>query len=817
MAENTTSSSTPPFNDILKQIVFESPEEIAKKETGKKISEKIYSDQTGQTNNLNFFAARAVRWAEVEKWSLGKQDMTQFLPYMNVSDANKAYVQMDMTPTMVGPQFVGTLVESMAKNEEYPCVSAIDQDSIDEKEQRQLDALFRMREVEAIDELQQVSGIQLEPTNAYVPDNELSAQVYFELEDRLPKEIRFEKKLESTLIENQYERVLKRRLLHDAIVFNMEATKIEKEGAGQYHIRKCIPRNMFYSFFMSDTGKTEMLYIGECYNLKVRDLRAKYGISPANPKGLTEKEIYDLVKNASTQTPLVNFAHLWGQQYTTFNNKTPWDEESIYVIDYEIKVGVKDYYVSKTDSYGKENIAPKKSKPEPKSENAKILEKKKDKWYRGVYAPFGNTQIYWGLPDISLYEPLSTYTINIPNNTGEYIPSLFERAIEPLREYALTKLKRKQLIAKLRPTGIRIDVESARNVITGTGAVMEWEEIVRIYDQTGTELWSSKGLNPLEPSQPAFSTTAHDETLNKIMELSQLLLSIQNELRTLLGVPVYRDGSDVGDRTAARLAEGQNESSFNVTNFIQNAHNQVMEDTLYKICLLNWQDVVKDKKETSNDLINTKFKVYVKMKQTAYEKEILERNIQTAMQTVDGNGNPLISFKDAFTIRNINNGKLAELYLANKIEENKMAAIAEKERLAAENAKFQQESNDQAANKAIQLQKDKLKYDERIKELEGRNKKEEILLDKGLEIWKTLLTPQKAGGEGGVATAMPKQELPAELAQLLNLTFQSVAQSLTVEINKSDQQIQEEQAEQQALMQAAAEQQMMQQQQTQPM
>lgn len=187
------------------------------------------------------------------------------------------------------------------------------------------------------------------------------------------------------------------------------------------------------------------------------------------------------------------------------------------------------------------------------------------------------------------------------------------------------------------------------------------------------------------------------------------------------------------------------------------------------------------------------------------------------MQTVDGNGNPLISFKDAFTIRNINNGKLAELYLANKIEENKMAAVAEKERLAAENAKFQQESNDQAANKAIQLQKDKLKYDERIKELEGRNKKEEILLDKGLEIWKTLLTPQKAGGEGSAMTIMPKQELPTELAQLLNLTFQSVAQSLTVEINKSDQQIQEEQAEQQALMQAAAEQQMMQQQQTQPM
>lgn len=719
MAESTASSQMPPFNDILKQLAFETPDEIAKKETGKKISEKIYLDQTGQTNNLNYFAARAVRWAEVEKWALGKQDMTQFLPYMNVSDSNKAYVQIDMTPIMVGPQFVGTLVESMAKNEEYPCVSAIDDDSMDEKEQRQLDALFRMREVETIADIQQQAGIQLEPTNAYVPDNELSAQVYFELEDRLPKEIMFEKKLEGTLIENQYERVLKRRMLHDNIVFNLEATKIEKEAKGGYCIRKCIPRNVFYSFFMSDTGKDEILYIGECYNLKIRDLRAKWGVSPSNPKGLTEFEIYEIAKNASTQTPLLNFAHLWGQQYTVFNNNTPWDEVSVYVIDYEIIVNTKDYYVSKVDSYGKENIAPKKSRPEPKSENARILEKTKPKWYRGVYAPYARTQIYWGLPDISLYEPLSTYTINIPNNTGEYIPSLFERAMEPLREYALTKLKRKQLIAKLRPTGIRIDVESARNVLTGTGQVMEWEEIVRIYDQTGTELWSSKGLNPLEPSSPAFSQTAHDDTLNNIVQLSQLLQSIESELRVLLGVPSYRDGADVGDRTSGVLQEQQNKAAFNVTDYILNAHNQVMEDTLYKVCLACWQDVVKSGKETSDDLINTRFKVYVKMKLTAYERQVLENNIQIAMKTIDGNGNPLISFKDAFTIRNIQNSKLAELYLANKIEENKNRALKEKQSDQQANIQSQRETAQMAAQEAKKLQDEKLEADKEMKEFEA--------------------------------------------------------------------------------------------------
>lgn len=808
MAENPNPSDRPPFNDILKQIVFEDPQEIAKKETGRKIAEKIYLDQTGQTNNLNFFAARALRWAEIEKWALGKQDMQQFLPYMNVADANKAYVQIDMTPVMIGPQFVNTLVESMAKNEEYPCVSAIDDGSLAEKEQRKIDALYRMMEVETIDDVQKQAGIQLEPTDAYVPDNELSAQVYFELEDRLPKEIRFEKKLEGTLIENEYERVLKRRMLHDNICFNLEATKIEKADDDCYYIRKCIPRNVFYNFFMGDTGKTELGYIGECYNLKVRELRKKYGVSPENPKGLTEEQIYNLAKSSARQTPLVNFAHLWGQQYSTFNNNTPWDECSIYVIDFEIKVTLTDYYVSKIDGYGKENISPKKGIPSPTSEKASVKRKSKEKWYRGVYAPYSREILYWGLPDIALFEPLSTYSINIPNNTGEYVPSLFERALEPIREYALTKLKRKQLLAKLSPATYRIDVESARNITNGTGDVMPWEEIVRIKDQTGVELWSSKGLNPLEREAPPFSAPTADPTINNIIELSNLLNSIETEIRLLLGVPAYRDGSDLPDRTPAKLAEGQNESSFNVTNYIPNSHNQVMEETLYKICLLYWQDAVKTEKETRDDLINTKFKVYVRMKQTAYERQILENNIQLALKTIDGNGKPLISFKDAFTIRSIKNSKLAELYLANKIEENEKKQAADQKAREDSTMQAQAMSNDQAAKKAIQLQKDKLKYDERINELQGRNRKEEILLDKGLDIWKLLLTPQKAGD--GTTTIQPtKPQLPPELAQLLNLTFQSVAQSLTVEINKSEQQLQEEAAEQQEMMAQAAEQQAM--------
>ena len=203
MADQIASTSNPQYSDPILNRLFESPADRENKENGKKIVKAFYSQQTNNATNLNFFLGRKARWMEILLWAKGSQNMKEFVDYMNVSDANKAYVNIDMTQQRIAAQFVGTLVESMAKNKTYPCVKAIDDGSLNEKEQRLYDALYRMYDKDNINELQQQSGIALEPPNAYIPDDEISAKVYFELEDRLPKEIRFElilKKLQNDIV-----------------------------------------------------------------------------------------------------------------------------------------------------------------------------------------------------------------------------------------------------------------------------------------------------------------------------------------------------------------------------------------------------------------------------------------------------------------------------------------------------------------------------------------------------------------------------------------------------------------------------------------
>lgn len=749
MADQNSMSAPnqPPFSNPLLQRFFNSPAERDNIENGKAIVKAFYGQQIASSDTYNNWITRSRRWTELLLWAKGSQPMQEFLDYMNVSDGNKSYVNIDMTQQRIAAQFVGTLVESMSKNRIYPSVNATDDGSVTEKEQRLFDALYRMYDQQEIQKMQQASGLQLEPPNAYVPQDEMAARVKFELEDRLPKEIRFEKMLAKVCQDIQFEKVVNRKGLYDMVTLNIEVTKIERLAPLHYTVRKCIPTNMVYNFFMNDTGSTEVTMIGEFYNLKVRDFRSKFGKSPDNPDGLTEEKIFNLARHSSMKN-IGKFSYLWNSNWASpsWQQNRPYDDCSILVMDCEVDCPLENYFVSKKDNYGKEDIQAKKSIPyqqvkkdgtiieQQKPEDVEIIKRQSNSWMRGVYAPYGDIMLYWGRPDLiicpytDVYRPLSSYSINIPNNDGEYVPSLFERILEPLREYTITKLKRKQLIAQLRPAGIRIDVESARNIDLGNGNTIDWEEVLRIFNQTGTEIWSSKGLDPLERTTPSLTNTAADDAIQKIVYLSQVMASQVAEMRMLIGTSVFLEGGDLGERTAARLQENQLDQAPNVFGYVLNGHNQLWEETFYKLCLLHWNDVVKQEPESKDDMLNTRFDVSVRMKLTELEKQRLEEDIQRYSQVPDAQGQPSLTLKDAMMIREIDDYKLAHQYLTVTYEENRRRAMEESIALQKENAREQQQSLMAKAEQDQKLQQEQLSFDSKLKQVEGQEKKEELAL-----------------------------------------------------------------------------------------
>lgn len=790
MAENSSQDFN---NNPLLQRFFLTPDEKKSKEKGKLIVKAFYAQQTSNATDTNFYLGRKARQEELLLWAKGSQNQKEFLDYMGVSDANKAWVNLDLTPQRIAAWFVGVLVESMSKNKSYPCVDAIDSGSLSEKEDRLLEALFLMKEAETVNAMQTEAGFNLEPEGVYVPDDELAAKVYFQLEDRLPKEIRFEQMLNMVMDNIQFEKVLNRKTLYDFIVLNTGVGKIERLAPKEYTVRKCITNNCIWNFFMNDTGELEITQIGEFYNLKVKDIRGRFGKNDERPDGLSEKEIYELAKLSNNKN-IGTFNYMWDNSFalSDFVGNRPYDDCSLLVLDCEINCGEENYYVSKKDAFGKENISIKKNVPyqqktkdgkiieQPKPDNVEIIKKQKKQWMRGVYAPYGDKMLYWGEADLIINQytdtscPLSSYTINIPNNDGSYVPSLFERIMEPLREYSIVKLKRKQLISQIRPSGIRIDVETARNLDLGTGDSIPWEEVLRIYNQTGNEVWSSKGLDPLQREAPPISNTAQDTTVAKVVEMTNVLDSIRQEIRLLIGVPQYRDGSDVGDRTSGVLQRQQETAANNVTDFVLNANNQLWEQINYKLCLLHWNDIVKEEPESKDDMLNTRFKVSVKMKSTEWEKAQLEKDIDRYSQVPDAIGNPSLTLKDAMMIREIDDAKLARWYLTKCYEENR--------RNASEEARAREESNAKSQQDSLLI---KAEEDSKIKIAEMKETKE-------LELFKSTQNKELAFLNGYMQIVAKGVQAPPEFQEIVKQLIPNIAFPLSME-NKQLQQTAEAQ------------------------
>ncbi len=722
------------FGDILLQMQFDSTEQKNTKSFGLKLLTRIFKEQNNQSSSF-YFAGRNQRWVELWSWAFGRQNMNEFTDYVS-TEGNKAWTPVDMTQNRVGPQMVETLINSMSSNEEYPCVTAIDDGSVSAKMQMRLDALFRMHEVQTINDVQQQAGLQLEPVDAYVPDDPLSAEVYFKLEARLPKEIEFEEKIEKGMVDNQYDQK-KRQTLRDLIVVNCCATKIEKNDNGFIQIRKCTSANLLYNFFMSDSGKMELSYIGEVYTMKIKDIRRKYGKTESNPNGLTEEQLFALGKNANQLNIANRFFYLWNNSYLYATDR-PYDDYGVQVFDCEVQTVDSDYYVNKTDKFGKESLTPKKGIPNPQSENARVIKSNKLTVYRGIMAIQSDMMIYWGLPDVvikpfmNIAESLFSYSIQIPNNDGDYIPSLFERALSPLRKYTLADLKIKQIIANLRPPGITIDIETVRDIDLGAGNSISGMEVIKMYNQSGIVVWSSRGLNPNERQEIPIKELPNSGSLQQLTELMNIKNDAMQEIRSVLGVPLYRDGSDVGDRTSGVLQEQQKAASFNVTDYVLNSNKNLWEETFYKYCIIEWDNVVLKNNQT--ELMDTVFQLSLNMKPTAYEREQLERNIQIGMQAVDANGHPLLTFKDAFKIRNIKNFKLAELYLANMVQSNEKKAAIDKDKREQANIQSQQESAKMANEQVAKIQQDKLDQEKDMEAFKSTKKKEELLLQGFLSV-----------------------------------------------------------------------------------
>lgn len=689
--------------DELLNLALDAPSKKKKREYGLKVAQGIFN--SADRNTDGYYGRRYRQWRANRDFSYGVNSMKEFMDLLRI-EGNQSFINLDWTPIKIAPKFVEILLGTFMNRREVPIVKAVDDLSTNMKEEEKQEARFRMQNKDKIMAIEQEMGEQIE-SNKFIPEDEDDLALYFDLEYRLPEEILFEQRIKKVLDDNDYP-ILKRQVLRDLIDTNFACTKLYYDPNDNIRIKRCKPENMIYNVFETDNGK-DISYIGEVYPMKISTIRRKFNID--------EETLFTLAQKASRE--LKRTENLYWKDSYKYTEIRPYDDYAVLVFDFEVKTVDVEYSVKTENRFGNMLVVPKQGKPvAPAGQeiSGEVIETKRMNIYQGIWVCDTPIMLKWDISPNQLrpyqngVDVFFSYSVSCPNATGSLIPSMIEKAMAPIRQMIVIRLKMQQLIATMRPDGYMIDISGMRDVDLGLGNSVEPLKLMKIWDQTGRVYWDSTGDDG-ERKAPPIQPLPSNQNVTMLNTLIGQYNFELDRLREEMGVSEYRDGSSVPVKTGLGVMQNQIQASNNATEYLYQGAMQLMEETAKKVSIMIWDSVVLKAKKFKEfegyemSLLDMTFDVKVDLINDQQQRAELTQLLNTALQA------GMVTYEQAFKVKNIEDTKLAELYLSRVVKR------AKKE--AAESAQMNIQMNQQVQMQSAQA---KAQMDAQMEEVQANMK-----------------------------------------------------------------------------------------------
>ena len=322
------------------------------------------------------------------------------------------------------------------------------------------------------------------------------------------------------------------------------------------------------------------------------------------------------------------------------------------------------------------------------------------------------------------------YNICAPKLYMGRINSLVSRMMGFADMIQLTHLKIQQVISKVIPDGVFLDVDGLAEVDLGSGTTYNPKEALNMYFQTGSILGRSmtqegdpnNGRIPIQE----LSTNSGQGKIQSLISTYQYYLQL---IRDVTGLNEARDGSMPNSDSLVGLQKLAAANSNTATKHILNSYLYLTLRTCENIVLrtsdaLEFEltnEALKNSISTWNvgqlndmrEMHLYDYGLYLDLVPDEQEKQNLEENIQAALASGS------INLEDAIDIRQINNLKLANQMIKLK---RKMAAEAAQQASEA-NIAAQGQANAQASEAAAlaEVQKQQAVLDTKLKFEKGKS------------------------------------------------------------------------------------------------
>ena len=669
-----------------------SDEEKSSYEYGMQVAQAIEQEWFQGGRSGNRYTQSYNSFHQLRQYARGEQSIQKYKDELSIN-GDLSYLNLDWKPVPVISKFVDIVVNGMS-NKSYDITTyAQDPFSVKVKTDYAKAIEKDIATKAALVNMKQQMDIDLSSTGdiAGLPESKDELDLHMQLNYKQSIEIAEEEVISNVLAANKYDET-KKRIASDLTVIGITAAKTRFDPTEGIKIEYVDPANLVYSY-TEDPNFEDIYYAGEIKSITIPELKKQFPDIP-------EEELLKIQKMPGNSQYLQN----WGN----------YDSNTVQVMYFEYKTYMNQVFKIKKTEQGLEKALEKTDEfNPPPNDNFERVYRTIEVLYTGAKVLGNNYMLNWELAE-NMTRPTAdstkvemNYCISAPRMYRGRIESIVSRITGFADMIQLTHLKLQQVMSRIVPDGVFLDMDGLAEVDLGNGTNYNPAEALNMYFQTGSivgrSLTQEGGMNAGKIPIQELSSSSGQAKIQSLIGTYQYYLQM---IRDVTGLNEARDGS----QTDKDALVGVQKLAANASNV---ATKHLLDSMLYvtlRVCeniSLKVADVIANpllhnalrnsissfNVKTLEELMNLQihdFGIYIQIEPEEHEKALLEQNVQMALQT------GVIALSDAIDIRNIKNQKLANQFL--KLRQNQKLEREQKQKQA--NIQAQAQANAQQAEQA---------------------------------------------------------------------------------------------------------------------
>jgi len=690
----------------------------------------------GRTNG-NRYLTTWNNYNRLRLYARGEQPTQKYKDELSIN-GDLSYLNLDWKPVPIISKFVDILTNGISAKDYDINAYAQDPESLNKRTSYAKMLAEDMFAKETMGQITEMLGSDLSRTaisQEELPTTKEELELHMQLSYKQAIEIAEEEAINQILDQNRFD-LIKRRMNYDLVTCGIAACKTNFNLANGITVDYVDPAYMIYSY-TEDPNFEDIYYVGEVKGVTIPELKKQFPNIP-------DEELERIQQQKGNRNYL-------------YGNGT-FDENSIQVLYFEYKTYSDQVFKIKETPYGLEKAL---EKPDtfnpPVNDNFERVGRTIEVLYKGVKVLGTNTMLQWEMAE-NMTRPFAdttkvemNYAICAPRMYKGRIDSIVSRITGFADMIQITHLKLQQVIARMVPDGVFLDMDGLAEVDLGNGTNYNPAEALNMYFQTGSVVGRSLTQDgELNRGKIPVQELATNSGQAKIQSLIQTYNYYLQMIRDVTGLNEARDGSLPDRDTLVGLQKIAAQQSNIATKHINNASLwltlRACENIAKKIGdMLEYPLTANALKESISTfdaetlreidhLSLHDFGIFLDLEPDEEEKATLEQNIQVALS---GGG---IDLEDAIDIRQIRNLKLANQLLKQKRKQKQQRDQQIQER----QIQLTAQSNADAAEKAaeVELQKQQALAEKELQIEQGKSQFEIQRMQTEAEIKRQLMAEE---------------------------------------------------------------------------